>query len=274
MATGSVTGSATSQAQVTRARRGRRRRRPAPRSPAEDAADLVTGDAARRLGRRAGRDRHPRLRRVRAGAGRGVRPGRAGGPRPLRLRQPRGDHDLPRLHDRPAAAPRPADRPLRLHRQDRRPHAAAPGSAAPPATSPTSTRSRWTATLAQRLGWGERRVDLPAGRYDTILPPTAVADLMIDAYWYAGARVAHEGQSVYSRRGGGTRIGERHRPRRASASSPTRRTPGCECAPFAVAASSSNDEHRLRQRPAARAHRLDPRRRADLAAPDPALRRA
>ena len=67
--------------------------------------------------------------------------------------------------------------------------------------------------LAQRLGWGARRVDLPAGRYDTILPPTAVADLMIDAYWYAGARVAHEGQSVYSRRGDGTRIGERHRPR-------------------------------------------------------------
>ena len=63
--------------------------------------------------------------------------------------------------------------------------------------------------VAQRLGWGERRVDLPAGRYDTILPPSAVADLMIDAYWYAGARDAWEGQSVYSRRGGGTRIGER-----------------------------------------------------------------
>ena len=26
---------------------------------------------------------------------------------------------------------------------------------------------------------------------------------MIDAYWYAGARTAHEGQSVYSKRGGG-----------------------------------------------------------------------
>jgi predicted Zn-dependent protease len=65
------------------------------------------------------------------------------------------------------------------------------------------------AELARRLGWARRRVDLPAGRYDTILPPSAVADLMIDAYWYAGARVAHEGQSVYSRRGGGTRVGER-----------------------------------------------------------------
>ena len=29
---------------------------------------------------------------------------------------------------------------------------------------------------------------LPAGRYDTILPPTAVADMLIHAYWSAGAR--------------------------------------------------------------------------------------
>ena len=68
------------------------------------------------------------------------------------------------------------------------------------------------ATLAQRLGWGKRRYDLEAGRYDTILPPSAVADLMIDAYWYAGARVAWEGQSVYSRRPTGTRIGEDDHP--------------------------------------------------------------
>ncbi len=46
---------------------------------------------------------------------------RGGGPGPLRLRQPRGHHDVPRLDDRAAAAPRAADRPLRLHRQDRRP---------------------------------------------------------------------------------------------------------------------------------------------------------
>ena len=52
-------------------------------------------------------------------------------------------------------------------------------------------------TLATRLGWGERRVDLPAGRYDTVLPPTAVADLMIYAYWAAGARDAHDGQTVF-----------------------------------------------------------------------------
>jgi predicted Zn-dependent protease len=64
------------------------------------------------------------------------------------------------------------------------------------------------AELVRRLGWADRRVDLQAGRYDTVLPPTAVSDLMIYAYWTASAREAHDGQTVFSRRGGGTRIGE------------------------------------------------------------------
>jgi predicted Zn-dependent protease len=96
------------------------------------------------------------------------------------------------------------------------------------------------ATLAQRLSWGARRVDLPAGRYDTILPPTAVADLMIDAYWYAGARVAWEGQSVYSQRPTGTRIGERiTAPGVNLFSDPA--YDGLQCAPFNLAASSGNE---------------------------------
>jgi predicted Zn-dependent protease len=94
--------------------------------------------------------------------------------------------------------------------------------------------------VARRLAWGERRVDLPAGRYDTILPPSAVADLMIDAYWYAGARDALDGQSVYSRRGGGTRVGEAiTAPSVHLYSDPA--YPGLECAPFALASSSGND---------------------------------
>ncbi len=95
------------------------------------------------------------------------------------------------------------------------------------------------AEVAQRLGWGARRVDLPAGRHDTILPPTAVADLMIDAYWEAGARVAFEGQSVYSRRGGGTRIGELLTRSGVNLTSDPFH-PGLECAPFVVADSSGN----------------------------------
>src|SRR5262249_30455064 len=62
---------------------------------------------------------------------------------------------------------------------------------------------------AQRLAWQARRVELPAGRYETLLPPTAVADLMINFYWAAGAREAAEGRSAFSKAGGGTRVGER-----------------------------------------------------------------
>lgn len=96
------------------------------------------------------------------------------------------------------------------------------------------------AEVETRIGWGARRTDLPAGRYDTILPPGAVADLMIDAYWSAGARVAHDGQTVYARPGGGTRIGER-----IVRDSVTLRSdpayPGLECLPFVVASGSGND---------------------------------
>jgi predicted Zn-dependent protease len=94
--------------------------------------------------------------------------------------------------------------------------------------------------LVTRLSWGARRVDLPAGRYDTVLPPSAVADLMIDAYWSAGARVAHEGESVYSRPGGGTRIGDQLvDPAVTLYSDPA--YPGLECLPFVVASGSSNE---------------------------------
>ena len=63
---------------------------------------------------------------------------------------------------------------------------------------------------------------------------------MIDAYWYAGARAAHEGQSVYSRRGGGTRIGDRlAAPGVRLFSDPAH--PGLECSPFAVTGSSDDD---------------------------------
>jgi predicted Zn-dependent protease len=97
------------------------------------------------------------------------------------------------------------------------------------------------ATVSQRLGWAERQLDLPAGRYDTIMPPSAVADVMIDAYWYAGARTAHDGQSVYSRRGGGTRVGERiAREGVTLFSDPA--LPGLECQPFVTAASSDNEQ--------------------------------
>ena len=35
------------------------------------------------------------------------------------------------------------------------------------------------AGLAERLSWQERKIELPAGRYETLLPPTAVSDMLI-----------------------------------------------------------------------------------------------
>jgi len=64
------------------------------------------------------------------------------------------------------------------------------------------------AELERRLGWARRSVDLDAGTYDLVLPPTAVADLLIYAYWSMAARDAHEGRSVYGRPGEGALIGE------------------------------------------------------------------
>ncbi|MEV7776520.1 metallopeptidase TldD-related protein [Kitasatospora sp. NPDC086791] len=63
--------------------------------------------------------------------------------------------------------------------------------------------------LTKRLGWGARKVDLPAGRYETLLPPSAVADLMVYLSWSSGGRDAHEGRTVFSKPGGGTRIGDK-----------------------------------------------------------------
>lgn len=94
------------------------------------------------------------------------------------------------------------------------------------------------AELARRLSWAERSVELPAGRYDTVLPPTAVADLMIYAYWTMAARDAHEGRTVYSRPGHGTRVGERLSRQPVTLwSDPT--APGLECAPSVIAHASS-----------------------------------
>ena len=99
--------------------------------------------------------------------------------------------------------------------------------------------ARMAVDLAGRLAWGERRIDLPAGRYDTILPPTAVADLMVDPYWSAGARDAEDGRTVYSRPGGGNRIGEQMVNAAVRLHSDPS-YPGLETAPFVVAGASSD----------------------------------
>jgi predicted Zn-dependent protease len=86
--------------------------------------------------------------------------------------------------------------------------------------------------LTRRLGWAERTVELPAGRYETLLPPSAVGDLYLYLYaTAASARAADEGRTVFSKPGGGTRIGEQ-----LAALPLTLRSdpmlPGLECEPF------------------------------------------
>ncbi|MBO0732543.1 MAG: TldD/PmbA family protein, partial [Acidimicrobiaceae bacterium] len=95
--------------------------------------------------------------------------------------------------------------------------------------------------LSEHLSWAKRRVELPAGRYETILPPTAVADLMLFLYWSAGARDAFDGRSVFSRPGGGTRVGERLADLPVTLrSDPT--AAGLECQPFVAVRQSSAEQ--------------------------------
>ncbi|QTT73192.1 TldD/PmbA family protein [Streptomyces mobaraensis NBRC 13819 = DSM 40847] len=108
------------------------------------------------------------------------------------------------------------------------------------------------AELARRLVWAARgRSELPAGRYPTLLPPAAVADLVCYQQLRADARDAAEGRTVFARpgggagpggrtqEGGGTRQGGRTRVGEKLSGLPlTLRSdpyaPGLECAPFVL----------------------------------------
>jgi predicted Zn-dependent protease len=94
--------------------------------------------------------------------------------------------------------------------------------------------------LAQRLAWAQRRVELPAGRYETLLPPSAVADLLIYQQWSSAARDAAEGRTVFSRPGGGTRVGEKLSELPLTLRSDPHE-PGLETAPFVLAHASGDD---------------------------------
>ncbi|MFE9576864.1 metallopeptidase TldD-related protein [Nocardia sp. NPDC006044] len=91
--------------------------------------------------------------------------------------------------------------------------------------------------LSRRLDWAGRKVDLPAGRYETLMPPSTVADLMIYLHWEMEGRGAHEGHTAFSR-AGGTRIGERLTGIPLTLySDPT--APGLEYRPFVATSASS-----------------------------------
>jgi predicted Zn-dependent protease len=92
--------------------------------------------------------------------------------------------------------------------------------------------------LSTRLGWAERTVELPAGRYETILPPSTVADLMIYLAWSMDGRGAQEGRTALSAPGGGSRVGEKLTDLPMTLYSDPAAT-ALECTPFVAVPSSS-----------------------------------
>jgi predicted Zn-dependent protease len=98
----------------------------------------------------------------------------------------------------------------------------------------------------RRLDWSTRQIALEAGRYEVILPPSGVADMMGQLVFYGlGGQDAEDGRTAFSANadsppGARTRVGQQ-----LSAipftlySDPGE--PGIECMPF-VAAGSSNSE--------------------------------
>jgi predicted Zn-dependent protease len=91
--------------------------------------------------------------------------------------------------------------------------------------------------LAIRLGWSERTVELPAGRYETLMPPSTVADMMIYLAWSMDGRGAQEGRTALSAPGG-TRLGERLGDLGLTLYSDPDAA-GLQCSPFLAATSSS-----------------------------------
>ena len=92
--------------------------------------------------------------------------------------------------------------------------------------------------LSVRLGWAERSVALPPGRYETIMPPSTVADMMIYLAWSMAGRGAQEGRTALSTPGGGTRVGERLTELPLTLFSDPM-APGLGCTPFVAVTSSS-----------------------------------
>jgi predicted Zn-dependent protease len=108
------------------------------------------------------------------------------------------------------------------------------------------------AEVRRRLSWSGRQVELSAGRYETILPPSAAADLMLYMAESMDGRPAHEGRSPFAapgaqpsdkpgseRPGGGTRLGERFTDLPLTLSSDPA-APSLQTAPFLVTTASGD----------------------------------
>jgi len=100
--------------------------------------------------------------------------------------------------------------------------------------------AHFDSVIRQRLEWQAKRIEIPAGRYDTVMPSGSVADILTYLVWSAAARDAHEGRSVFSRKGkvgAKTRVGEMLSNQKTNLYSDPN-YPGLEASPFIVATAS------------------------------------
>jgi len=138
----------------------------------------------------------------------------------------------------------------------RRRHVQPTGSMELVGRAPDGPRSTWVAQgtpdfadvdleamhvrVEQRLEWARRRVELGPGRYETILPPDAVADLVIPLWEAMSGRDAEDGRNAFSAPGGGTVVGRRLSPVDFELRSDPAE-PRLECRPFVAAGASGTD---------------------------------
>ncbi|MCF7551997.1 metallopeptidase TldD-related protein [Pseudonocardia sp. WMMC193] len=62
------------------------------------------------------------------------------------------------------------------------------------------------AEAERRLAWSSRKVSLEPGRYETLMPPSAVSDMLVYLGWSMEGRAAQEGHSAFT---GRAAVGER-----------------------------------------------------------------
>jgi predicted Zn-dependent protease len=93
----------------------------------------------------------------------------------------------------------------------------------------------------RRLDWATTRIPLGAGRYEVIMPPSTVSDMMaVLAFDALGGQDAEDGRTVFSVEGGGTRVGQTITPLPFSLySDPFER--GIECTPFVATGASGSE---------------------------------
>ena len=93
----------------------------------------------------------------------------------------------------------------------------------------------------RRLDWATHQVALDAGRYEVILPPSGVGDMMaMIAFDAVGGQDTEDGRTVFSKEGGGTRLGEQITTLPFTLYSDPDEL-GIQCTPFVATSASSSE---------------------------------